>query len=71
MKKVIILLMLSILLIPCYVKAEEADNKEKSITEQNDSTTNEESNNKESDTLNNKNATTENTDTNGENFLKI
>ncbi len=68
MKKVIILLMLSILLIPCYVKAEEADNKEKSITEQNDSTTNEESNNKESDTLNNKNATTENTDTNGENI---
>ena len=68
MKKVIILLMLSILLIPCYVKAEEADNKEKSITEQNDSTTNEETNNKESDTLNNKNATTENTDTNGENI---
>ena len=68
MKKVIILLMLSILLIPCYVKAEEADNKEKSITEQNDSTTNEESNDKESDTLNNKNATTENTDTNGENI---
>ena len=67
MKKVILLLMLSIILIPCYVKAEEVTNKEESITEQNDSTTNEESNNKESDTLNDENATTENTDTNEEN----
>ena len=64
MKKVLLLIMLSILLIPCYVKAEEVTNKEESITEQNDSTTNEDTNNKENDTLNDENATTENTDTN-------
>ena len=61
MKKVIILLMLSILLIPCYVKAEEVTNKEENITEQNESITNEDSNN----TLNDN--TNENTDTNEEN----
>ena len=74
MKKVILLLMLSILLIPCYVKAEEIDNKEENIAETDESTTNEESNNKEdntndkeNDTLNDENTTTENTDTNKEN----
>ena len=74
MKKVILLLMLSILLIPCYVKAEEVDNKEENIAEIDESTTNEESNNKEdnttdkeNDTLNDENTTTENTDTNKEN----
>ena len=74
MKKVILLLMLSILLIPCYVKAEEVDNKEENIAETDESTTNEESNNKEdntndkeNDTLNDENTTTENTDTNKEN----
>lgn len=67
MKKVIILLMISILLIPCYVKAEEAANKEDSITGNNESNTNEESNNKEGDTLNDGNATTEDTDINEKN----
>ena len=74
MKKVILLLMLSILLIPCYVKAEEVDNKDENIAEIDESTTNEESNNKEdnttdkeNDTLNDENTTTENTDTNKEN----
>lgn len=67
MKKVIILLMISILLIPCYVKADEAANKEDSITGNNESNTNEESNNKEGDTLNDGNATTEDTDINEKN----
>lgn len=67
MKKVILLLMLSIFLIPCYVKAEEVDNKEESIAENNESNNNEESNNKESDALNDGNDITENTDTNNDN----
>lgn len=72
MKKVIILLMLSILLIPCYVKAEEVTNKEESVTEQNESNTNEEPNNiedsttdtndKENNTLNEDSNATENND---------
>ena len=64
MKKVILLLMLSILLIPCYVKAEEATNEEENITEQNESTTNNiESNTnvKENNTLNENNTAKENT----------
>ena len=61
MKKAFLLIMLSILLIPCYVKAEEVTNKEENITEQNESITNEDSNN----TLNDN--TNENTDTNEEN----
>ena len=67
MKKVILLLMLSIFLIPCYVKAEEVDNKEDSIAENNESNNNEESNNKENDALSDGNDITENTDTNNDN----
>ena len=70
MKKIILLLMLSILLIPCYVKAEEIDNnKEENITEIDKSTT-EKSNNKEDNTNDKENDTLndENTDTNKENI---
>ena len=59
MKKVILLLMLSILLIPCYVKAEEATNEEENITEQNESTTN----NIESNTAKENTNSENNTDT--------
>ena len=55
MKKVILLLMLSILLIPCYVKAEEINNnteiQEENITENRESNTNEESTDIEHNTI--------------------
>ena len=55
MKKIILLLMLSILLIPCYVKAEEINNnteiQEENITENRESNTNEESTDIEHNTI--------------------
>ena len=55
MKKVILLLMLSILLIPCYVKAEEINNnteiQEENVTENRESNTNEESTDIEHNTI--------------------
>lgn len=78
MKKVIILLMLSILLIPCYVKAEEVNNntetQEESITENNRTDSNEETTDiedntkdEENNTLNEDENTTENNSDTNEN----
>ena len=78
MKKVILLLMLSILLIPCYVKAEEVNNntetQEESITENNRTDSNEETTDiedntkdEENNTLNEDENTTENNSDTNEN----
>lgn len=74
MKKAFLLIMLSILLIPCFVKAEEANNsveiKEENITENNRTDSNEESTDiedntkdEENNTLNEDENTTENNNT--------
>ena len=73
MKKIILLLMLSILLIPCYVKAEEINNnteaQEENITENRESTNIEDNttatNDKENNTLNEETTTENSTDTEG------